>query len=56
MSLLAEHLFDPKSRERLRNDLRRITEQGSVELKALLKRQHEALRFPSPTSAPKEQK
>lgn len=49
MSLLAEHLFDPKSREQLREDLRRITEQGARELKALLSRQHQALKLKQPS-------
>jgi hypothetical protein len=50
MSLLAEHLFNPKSRERLQEDLRRISEQGRRELKELVRRQHKALRPPSHTS------
>lgn len=46
MSLIAEHLFNPKSRQRLRADIQRILEEGRRELKQLLRIQHRALRLP----------
>ena len=38
MSLIAEHLFNRESRERLRIDLQRITDDGISELKRILNR------------------
>lgn len=49
MSLISEHLFNPKARQRLAEDLLSISGQGRRRLKELLKRQYKALRPPSRT-------
>lgn len=50
MSILAEHLFSAEACERRRKSLHQsvheIIEQHRRELRALLQRQHEALRLP----------